>query len=391
MFVQSRIKPDRAVYLNRTYQDQNGTVYERDFFNRTEIQQWVGDGLEDTRTPLDLVKGARRSGKSSFILRMAHQFCDGPGSSYVHARITQGETIGINTTVNFVKQIIIAVSHAFDQPMPLEIESLTTLSAEEFLQELRHITSKYPHKRVLLTIDEIDALFDSIDTTQDKITVAGLIQALVEAASVVDNPLPFRYLFTTVAVPRYLSLPRNSFREFYLEPFSESDFDELINWLCGSNVTEMSPEDRLRCHELTGRWPFYLHWLCQEASFRQIDMSRGWPDRTIQEVIMDRGFPTSYLGYAITKTYNDLDNIQAKALLLILTKRPVLTKADLLELGTEYLIAAKQLSEYGYFSGSEELGYNYRLEIFRTYLQKLDIFKYEHKLLRSQLHLNTLE
>ncbi len=386
MFVKSRIKPIEIVYLDRTYKDPNGTVHEQDFFDRTEIKQSVKICLANEGT--SLLVGARRSGKSSFIRHMAHQLCDEPDSSYVHAKILQGETIWITTSVRFAKMIIIAVSHAFKQPMPPEIESLPTLSNEDFLQELKQITNKYPNKNVLLTIDEIDALFDSIETVQDKIVTAGLIQALVEAASVVDNPLPFRFLFTTVAVPSYLNLPPNFFREFYLEPFSESDFDELIAWLGGSKVTELSIDDRIRCHELTGRWPFYLHWLFQEASFRKIDMSNGWPDRTIQEVTMDPGFPTSYLGNTITKTYNDLDNIHAKALLLLLTKQPALTKDDLLKMGTEYLEAAEQLSSYGYFSGSEELGYSYRLEIFRTYLQKLEGFQYEYKFLRSQLHLN---
>ena len=391
MFAQNRINPAREVYVNKTYQDQGGTVHERNFFNRTIIQQKIEACFGNKSTPLALVKGARRSGKSSLILRLANHLCYGPNSSYVHARITLGEAIGITSAVRFATRIIIAVAHAFDQPMPAGIESLTTLSAEEFLKGLKQITAMHPQKMVLLTIDEIEALLDSIETTQEKIAVAGLIRALIEAASSVDNPLPFRYLFTTVATQRNLSFPPNSFKEFYLEPFSESDFDELIDWLCGANAIELSTEDRLRCHELTGRWPFYLHWLCQEASFRKIDISKGWPDRTIQVVVADRSFPTSYLGYTITKTYNDLDNIQAKALLLILTKQEVLTKADLLELGAEYLIAAKELSDCGYFSGSEEFGYSYRLEIFRTYLQKLEVFKNEYKFLRSQLHLSTLE
>src|SRR5688572_23461997 len=136
MFVQSRINPTIEVYLDQTYQAPDGTVHERNFFNRTEIQQKVGDCLKSKQTPLALIWAARRSGKSSIIRRMAHQLCERPGSSYVHARITQGEAIGITTAVSFAMQIIIAVSHAFDQPKPLEMGSQTTLSKEWFFQEL---------------------------------------------------------------------------------------------------------------------------------------------------------------------------------------------------------------------------------------------------------------
>jgi hypothetical protein len=224
----------------------------RDFFDRREIVERAEIELRnETSSSVVILQGERRSGKTSTMRLIANHLESLPEKPFIIVRLPWQ---GVNMRAILQEEILQSLYLQLDIEPPGE-ESLPEPDFGRFLEEFREILARIDQKRVLVCLDEFDAILnDAVEEEKKKILT------LLDALAVSEFACPVRLLLTVARIPEgdgsttHPHLAKSLCLR--LRPFGESDLVEMVQSLTAGTLN-VSTIEMQRIYAASGGWPYF--------------------------------------------------------------------------------------------------------------------------------------
>jgi hypothetical protein len=321
-------------YLHPQLQQQ----VERDFFDRTLEKKRAEDSLRaSTRKPV-IIRGERRSGKTSLLRLLEHHLANDPAGLFVPVLIPWQ---GIGSRDELFEEIRQGIVFELDQDLPDETpgdgQTPYSMTVVRYIETLRRLLAPVSAKTVVICIDEIDSIIEEAADFQEKNKILGLMTALAEASD-----LPIKLLLTLSRfpdLPRVRSSPLVTRAELInLPPFEKQDLDEMARRLSGSQAG-LSEEDLQFIFYLSGGWPYF-------AKLLLVCLLEQAPGAHRQTQALARALAYPVLKETLEHIYDKHFDDAEKAMVLLCATDQGQVKAEKMEVLSDPLkAAAKRLAD----------------------------------------------